>query len=174
MFPDTFHTERLLLRPIGFVDAQPIFRHYAQDAEVTRYLTWQPHSAVEQTEAYVEACMAASAERTYVIVRREQADVIGAFALRQATHFRLDYGYVLARSEWGKGLMTEALAAVVDWSLRQPGIWRIGGVCDVDNLGSARAMEKAGLTQEGVLRRWILHPNISAEPRDCFSYAKVR
>jgi len=39
---------------------------------------------------------------------------------------------------------------------------------------SARVLEKLGMSREGVLRRWIIHPNISAEPRDCYVYAKVR
>jgi ribosomal-protein-alanine N-acetyltransferase len=70
--------------------------------------------------------------------------------------------------------MTEALTEVAGWALSQPDIWRIGDVCDVENLASARVMEKAGLTCEGVLRRWMTHPNACDEPRDCFSYAKVR
>ena len=52
--------------------------------------------------------------------------------------------------------------------------WRIGAVCDVENRASARVMEKAGLEREGILRRWIIHPNVGFEPRDCFSYAMVR
>jgi [ribosomal protein S5]-alanine N-acetyltransferase len=44
----------------------------------------------------------------------------------------------------------------------------------VENLASARVMEKAGMTREGLLRRWIIHPNVSDEPRSCFSFAKVR
>ena len=51
---------------------------------------------------------------------------------------------------------------------------RISAVCDVDNIGSARAMEKAGLVREGLLRRLMIHPNVSDEPRDCFGYAIVR
>jgi len=35
-------------------------------------------------------------------------------------------------------------------------------------------MEKAGMTFEGVLRQYFVHPNISSEPRDCRMYAKVR
>lgn len=87
---------------------------------------------------------------------------------------RLSYGYVLARPFWGMGMMTEALTEVVDWALRQPSIWRIGGVVDVENSASARVMEKAGLEREGLLRRWGIHPNLGDAPRDCFSYAKVR
>jgi [ribosomal protein S5]-alanine N-acetyltransferase len=70
--------------------------------------------------------------------------------------------------------MTEVLAEVTGWVMRQAGIWRIGAGCDVENSASARVMEKAGLEREGILRRWIIHPNISSEPRDWFSYAKVR
>jgi [ribosomal protein S5]-alanine N-acetyltransferase len=62
----------------------------------------------------------------------------------------------------------------VAWALTQPAIFRIGSVCDVDNIGSARVMEKSGLVREGLLRRWLIHPNISPEPRDCFLYALVR
>jgi RimJ/RimL family protein N-acetyltransferase len=58
--------------------------------------------------------------------------------------------------------------------MRQDGIWRIGAGCDVGNLASARVMERAGLGRDGILRRWIIHPNISSEPRDWLSYAKVR
>jgi ribosomal-protein-alanine N-acetyltransferase len=70
--------------------------------------------------------------------------------------------------------MTEVLTEVVNWALNQPGIFRTGAVCDVENIGSARVMEKAGLFREGLLRRWLMHPNISDEPRDCFIYARTR
>jgi [ribosomal protein S5]-alanine N-acetyltransferase len=70
--------------------------------------------------------------------------------------------------------MTEALSEVAGWAMRQHDIRRIGAVCDVDNPASARVMEKAGLAREGILRRWLVHPNISPEPRDCFSYALTR
>ena len=70
--------------------------------------------------------------------------------------------------------MTEALAQVAQWAMRKDGIWRIGAGRDVENVGSARVMERAGLAREGILRRWIIHPNISSEPRDWLSYAKVR
>ena len=60
------------------------------------------------------------------------------------------------------------------WALSQYGIWRLWSVCDVENAGSARVMEKAGLSREGLLRRWIIHPNLSDEPRDCFVLAKVK
>jgi RimJ/RimL family protein N-acetyltransferase len=84
------------------------------------------------------------------------------------------FGYVLARQYWGNGYMLEALAHLVDWALAQPGVYRAWAFCDVDNPGSARVMEKAGMTLEGRLRRWHVCPELGDEPRDCWVYARVR
>lgn len=176
MFPELFQTARLALRPIALEDAGPIFDGYAQDREVTRFVTWRPHQSRDDTIAYVAKCMTAPSHvtRTYVLLGREDNKVRGAFDLRRRAPHCLGFGYVLARAWWGQGLMTEALVEVALWALAQNAIWRIGAVCDVENAASARVMEKAGLTLEGVLRRWIVAPNISDEPRDCLSYARVR
>jgi ribosomal-protein-alanine N-acetyltransferase len=50
----------------------------------------------------------------------------------------------------------------------------VWAVCDVENVASARVLEKAGLLWEGTLRRYILHPNVSPEPRDAHLYARTR
>ena len=41
---------------------------------------------------------------------------------------------------------------------------------DVENTALARVLEKVGMAREGILRRYIIHPNISSEPRNCFMY----
>ena len=176
MLPDRFETTRLILRPIAEGDASAIFTGYAQDPVVVRFLTFRPHQGLTETKAYIARCTAAPTDRsrTYVLTGRAGGRLLGAFELRRPEPHRLDFGYVLARPYWGRGLMTEALAEVAGWAMHQDAIWRIGGVCDVDNFASARVMEKAGLEREGVLHRWIMHPNVSAEPRNCFSYATVR
>jgi len=55
-----------------------------------------------------------------------------------------------------------------------PSVLRVGAVCDIDNQRSARLLERAGFEREGVLRSWAVHPNISAIPRDWYSYSKIR
>jgi RimJ/RimL family protein N-acetyltransferase len=106
----------------------------------------------------VARCLAVPSDlsRTYAVVGRQDDQVRGAFDLRQPQPYRLGYGYVLAHRWWGQGLMTEALGEVVRWALDREDIWRIGDVCEVENLASARVMEKAGMTREGLLRRWII------------------
>ena len=90
------------------------------------------------------------------------------------TDFAADLGYGLARQHWGHGYATEAVQAVVRWALSQEQFYRVWATCDVENLASARVLEKAGMQREGILRRFIIHPNISSEPRDCYCYAVVK
>lgn len=176
MFPDALATARLRLRPVAAGDAPAIFERYARDPEVTRHLTWRTHRTIADAEAYVAHCLAMrpDAARVYALVEREGGALIGGLHLRRPAPHRVEAGYVLARPHWGRGLMTEALSAAVGWALAEPGLFRIGAVCDVDNVASARVMEKAGLTREGLLQRWMVHPNASDEPRDCFAYGRAR
>ena len=70
--------------------------------------------------------------------------------------------------------MSEAAGAVVDRALAEPAIYRAEAVCDVENAAWARVLEKAGMTCEGRLRRYTVHPNAGPEPRDVLLYARAR
>jgi len=87
---------------------------------------------------------------------------------------KVELGYVLARKFWRQGYMTEAVRAVVSWAIKDADVYRVWAVCDIENVASARVMEKAGMQREGILRRWSMHPNRSDEPRDCYCYAKTK
>ncbi|MGL5834328.1 MAG: GNAT family N-acetyltransferase, partial [Waterburya sp.] len=169
-------TLRLKLRPPSLDDAASIFEQYAQDREVTKYMTWQPHANVETTHQFLQQAIADLKANNYylwVILPKKEAKAIGMIRFQCHNH-RAELGYVLARPYWNQGLMTEALQPIIDWALTQPNIYRVWAVCDYENLASARVMEKVGMTYEAILRRWLIHPNMSNKPRDCFCYAKVK
>jgi ribosomal-protein-alanine N-acetyltransferase len=109
----------------------------------------------------------------FVILDLTDSRTFGTISLRSVQKRETQFGYVLARSQWGNGYVSEALTCLVDWSLRQPGILRASAFCDVENIASARVMEKAGMILEGTLKRHLIHPNISPDPQDCFSYARA-
>ena len=79
-----------------------------------------------------------------------------------------------ARAHWGKGYVPEATRAIIEWAFQQPSIFRVYATTDVDNVASQRVMEKAGMQCEGILRSYILHPNISDIPRDSYLYAIIK
>lgn len=174
--PQVWETDRLRLRRPMMTDAEEIFRQYARDPEVTKYLTWRPNREVEETRAFLRACLVAWEEGKsfqWAIVRKEDDRFLGMIALRVDGH-KLEMGYVLAKSHWGKGYMTEAVTALIDWALKQEEIYRVWAVCDVENRASARVLEKAGMKCEGILRRWTVHPTRSEEPRDSYCYSITR
>jgi RimJ/RimL family protein N-acetyltransferase len=176
MLPKVMRTARLVLRPPRLEDRAAIFESYGRDPEVTRYLAWRPHTRVEEMDGFVRRSVAAwrgNARRPWVLTRPPEDGPIGMLELRLSGH-QAELGYVLARAAWGQGLMTEAVQAVVDLALAEPGLYRTWAVCDVENLASARVLEKAGMQREGLLRRYVIHPNLGYEPRDALLYARVR
>ena len=171
--PKTIKTERLRLRKAKLADADAIFRQYAQDPEVTRYVSWRAHRNLDETREYMQMCLLAwdvGKAFHWVIESAEDKQVMGMIIARVNAE-KWELGYVLARAYWRQGYMTEALKAIIAWALKQKEIHRVWAVCDVDNQASARVMEKVGMQREGILKRWSLHPNLSAEPRDSFCYA---
>ena len=154
-------------------DAVAIFREYAQDAEVTRYLIWPPHKDIAETRAFMQRCSEvweAGTAFPYAIVRKDDNTLIGMTELRLEGH-RAEFGYVLARPYWGNGYVPEALKILIGWASSQPGLHRVWAYCDVENRASQRVLEKAGMEREGVVRRWTLAPNLSDTPRDCYFYS---
>lgn len=174
--PRELRTARLVLRIPRLDDAPAIFEGYAQDPEVTRYLCWPPHRDLAVTQGFVRGRLAAweqGHDLTWAITRPGEDRCLGMIGIR-LDGFKADIGYVLARAFWGHGLMSEAARAVADWGLSLPAVYRVWAMCDVDNRASARVLEKCGMNFEGVLHRFIVHPAVGPEPRDCRCYARVR
>ncbi|MDQ3920456.1 MAG: GNAT family N-acetyltransferase [Acidobacteriota bacterium] len=174
--PPIIETARLVLRPPRMSDAGAIFNSYAADEEVTRYLVWRPHTSIAETEEFlgrVVASLEDGSRLTWALTLHGDDTPRGMIELRPHGH-KADVGYVLARPFWGRGYVTEALRAVLDYAFRNPGMYRVWAVCDAGNAASARVMEKAGMSFEGILRRYQIRPQISPAPRDARCYARVR
>lgn len=175
-FPTTFDTPRLHLRKPVDADADRMFRDLARHPEVSRHLTWAPHADVATTNEVIEMMRgdwdAGTAATWALTVRDEGDDLVGLFTCWPTPH-GVELGYCLAPHRWGEGLMTEATTAMAEHLLARDEVFRVWAACDVDNVGSARVLEKAGFEREGLLRRFAVHPNVGPEPRDCFLYARV-
>lgn len=169
-------TKRLCLRKPDLSDVRSIFDAYTHDAEVCRFMTWTPHASEATTQEFIELCIEAwnsEGRRPYLIEVKDYGTVIGMIEARMLGT-SVDIGYVLARSQWGKGLMPEAICAMSGAALGIPEVFRIQATCDTQNIPSQRALEKSGFNREGRLERYMVHPNLSPEPRACFMYARVR
>jgi [ribosomal protein S5]-alanine N-acetyltransferase len=176
MLPHSFETARLVARLPVASDAASLFESYAGNPAVSRYMMWRPHETVSTTEAFVAECIAAAERGTrlpYVLAERGKRGAIGMLEARPSAH-KVDLGYVLSPEFWGRGYMPEAIAGLAGIALGLPGVFRVEAFCDVENRPSQRALEKAGLLREGRHERFVVHPNLSPEPRPCYMYAKCR
>lgn len=164
------------LRPPTSDDAEAIFRNYSSDPDVTKYLSWPRHTEVTQTKEFLATCpkgWESGEDFTWAICPKGSGECVGMIGLRMRG-VTADVGYVLSKRYWGKGIMSEALARIVDWAIAQDGVVRVWAECHVDNAASARIMEKAGMQREGRLREHAVFPNLKGEPEDCYVYARVK
>ncbi len=172
----TLHTDDLVLRKPTIEDAPQIFENYASDPEATLYLTWSPHKSISSVEGFLQTVIdqiKSGETLLWLILLKGERKAIGMIGAR-LNGYKVDIGYVLSKRYWKKGYMTQAANCVAEWLLDQPDIYRVGAVCDIENIGSARVLEKAKFTKEGCLSRWMIHPNRSPEPRDCYIYSRSR
>ena len=122
----TIETPRLLLRRLTPDDAPAMYRNWACDPEVTKYLTWPPHSSAEATRALLTDWEKSYTDDTYyqwAIVLKSLGEPIGSIC---AVHLNEDVasaeiGYCIGTAWWHQGIMSEALKAVMDFSVRRSG-----------------------------------------------------
>jgi ribosomal-protein-alanine N-acetyltransferase len=153
-------TNRLLLRPMTVDDAGNVFA-YASDPEVTRYLMWSPHKTIEDSLSFISSALDrydCHQPAPCAIVLKTAEKVIGTcdYISWHPNHGRAEIGYALSRQYWGQGLMTEAVRETIAYGFRVKGVNRIQAMCEIPNAGSARVMEKAGMTFEGILREYMI------------------
>ena len=175
MVPETFDLARIRLRRPALADADAVFA-WGSDPEVARFAEWPRSTSAEESLGRLRQRAAdweSGAEYYWIITLAHDDRAIGAIASTVTQH-AADFGYLLDTRYWGHGYATEAARAIVAWALSLPAVRRVWATCDTENVASARVLERAGLVLEGTLRRAIVRPNLSHEPRDAFLYAKVR
>ncbi len=147
-------TQRLVLRPFTTADAGAMFENWANDKEVTKFLTWTPHRNVEETRALLAVWEEESKRPdVYHWAITLQDEVIGDLALVAVRGENAHTGYCLSRKFWGKGIMSEAYAEVLRYLFEEVGFHRIESSHAVNNPASGRVMEKCGLHYEGTMRK---------------------
>ena len=165
-------TERLILRPFTMDDAEPMFRNWASDEEVTKFLSWPAHRSVDETRTIVAgwADCGPADYKWAITLKSHGPEAIGSFCITQINEKTrmAHFGYALGRPWWNRGLMTEALAAVLDYLFDEVGFNRIESRHDVENIGSGAVMRKCGMTYEGRTRQSHLN-NQGLRDMDCYA-----
>ncbi len=141
-------TERLLLRKLRAEDAEPIFKNWASDPEVTKYLTWNPHENIEATKQIVYRWLEEEKDPNtfrFVITLKDIGEPIGLIDVVGYIDGSPEIGYCLSRKYWNQGYMTEAFKAFIKY-LSNVGFSKVLIEAAVENIGSNRVIEKCGFT----------------------------
>ena len=173
--PEAIETERLLLRPLSYRDAEDVFA-YASRPETSRYLSWPPHTSITDSEIFIATVLTAYAKEApplWAAVLKEEDRVIGtiSFLTHNHIHGYADIGYVLTPEAWGQGLATEATCAILDYGFTEMGLNRIEAQVRTSNKASARVLEKAGFQREALLAQRFF---IEGTHHDSYLYALLR
>lgn len=153
----TLETDRLILRKACNEDAEPMFRNWASDPEVTKYLTWPTHNSIVVSEMVIGSWISEYEKENYyqwMIVPRELGEPIGSISVvRQNDRIEeAEIGYCIGSRWWHKGIVSEALAAVIEYLFAEVGMNRITARHDPNNPHSGAVMRKCGMKYEGTSR----------------------
>ena len=152
-------TPRLSLRRHVAEDAGLLYRNFGTDAAMVRYSGWNPYATPEQVLETVQRFIDGygndfgRAGHTYSWVL-DVDDVIvgtvGAYGYTEdpkvgGVESYIEVGLSIVQGWWGRGFATEALACVLHHLTENEGIDRVIAWCASENIGSKKAMEKAGM-----------------------------
>ncbi|MBW8349665.1 GNAT family N-acetyltransferase [Bacillus sp. IITD106] len=140
----------------------PDIHTYASLPEVSRFQPWGPNTE-EDTKAFVNQILNDAKVRprtryVYVIIEKELNKIIGSSELniRDFSNRTGEVAYIVHPDYWGKGYATEAARLMTKLGFTAFNLHRIFATCDTRNIGSAKVLEKVGMTLEGRMREDVL------------------
>lgn len=144
-------TKRLLLRKLRSDDAESIFKNWASDSEVAKYVTWNVHKDINETKAILDMWLAEYDNGKcyrYGIENKADGELIGMIDVVGYHHGNPVIGYCSCRRYWGNGYMTEALGAVMK-ELAEDGFDTFVIEAADDNVASNKVILKNGFKLVG-------------------------
>lgn len=151
-------TPRLRLRPFSRADVDAVYS-YRSRPDVAEFLFDPPMNHEECAEAVRArtAQIAFSGEGDKILLaveRRDDNRLVGEVSLiwRSVADQQAEIGYILHPDVHGQGLATEAARALLAFGFEVVGLHRVYARCDARNTGSARVMQRLGMTREAHFR----------------------
>lgn len=151
-------TDRLVLRRYVAEDAAAMYKNWASDPEVTKFLMWPPHSGQEVsrgvTEGWVDQYSNENCYHWAIVLKDNGDEPIGDIAVvdMKENISMVHIGYCIGRTWWHRGITSEALKAVMDFLFDVVDVNRIESRHDPRNPNSGKVMKKCGMKYEGTLR----------------------
>ena len=152
-------TGRLILRPFVMEDASAMYANWASDEEVTKYLTWPPHSSQQVTETVLKDWISGYSKDDFyqwaIVLKENGQEPVGSISvvsqIPQAESVHI--GYCIGRNFWRRGITSEAMGEVIRFFMEEVKAKRLDSRHDPRNPGSGGVMRKCGMRRVGVMKK---------------------
>ena len=150
-------TDRFILRKFKHTDSKAMFKNWGSDDNVTKFLSWQTHKNVKDSEEIINKWVAEYEDKSiynWAIELKYIKEAIGGISIvkLEYKHSACEIGYCISSKYWNKGITTEALKAIIKFLFQEVSMNRISAKHDTNNLPSGQVMRKSGMVYEGTLR----------------------
>ena len=144
-------TDRLVLRAWRESDAEDMYE-YAKVDGVGQMAGWKPHEDLEESRRIVRMFM--DEKKTFALELKENGKTIGSLGLEKLKDLDESYdhlsgreiGYAMSKDYWGRGLMPEAVKAVMEYCFQTLN-YDFLSCCHFNwNPQSRRVIEKCGFS----------------------------
>ena len=153
--PRSLETVRLLIRPFQEEDADAFFA-CCQNPNLGNNAGWAPHKTIEESREILQNVFIGQ-ENIWAMILKDAQQLIGSIGIvpdpkRENPQVRM-LGYWLDEAHWGKGYMTEAVQAVLNYGFNELQLSLITANCYPHNKRSQQVLERNGFIYEGVLHQ---------------------
>lgn len=159
-FPVLDVDEHFILREQTIEDTDAFFAYYT-DPEVARYILASNPKSLTEASAEIHYCRSLFTYKRgvyWTLARKTDNYMIGAIGLYiNSQHLRAEICYDLSRHYWNQGIMSKALARILEFSFTQIGLNRIEAITLKENNASIAILEKLGFRHEGCLKNYRYH-----------------
>ena len=142
--------KNIILRKLKITDADQMYK-WASDKEVAKYVLWNAHENINDTQEYINSCIQKYQKEKYFmwgIELIETSELIGTISVVEIDENNnlCEVGYVIGKKWWGNGYATKTLKYVINYLLDFIGFDEV--ICKVQSLNSAsiRVMKKCGMS----------------------------
>lgn len=152
----------IALRDITEADCGEDYLCWLQDENVNRFLeTRWTEQSIEIIKQFVETMRQSTHSILFAIIFKKNGKHIGNIKIGPISPYYhyADISYFIGdRSYWGNGYATRAIKLASDYAFLQLKLHRIQAGAFDENIGSIRALQKAGFIQDGCLKEKLISP----------------
>lgn len=170
---EEIETKRLRLREWTLEDAKALYA-YASNPDVGPQAGWKPHESEGESLRIIQRLFIPNG--VWAICLKENGKVIGSIGLepdkRRPGISSRELGYSLGEEYWGKGFMTEAAKAVLEYCFMVLNLEIVAICTSPKNIKSQRVIEKCGFSYEGTQRKTYRIYTGAIRDTKCYSMLK--